>query len=222
MATKDDQQFVRDFFQRLCGAYREAVSRLVDDADRVFEEATAIHEEMIPDMAYVGNRGHTMASAVFACSGNLALYQALRTRGVDAHQWGRAVLNSIQPGADAERPTPRQFFQRMQQDAEASLADAAPNEFVFELLPRNDAEPGWGMNVKSCAICHLFAKYDAMDLVPYMCASDDAESDRGNLGLRRTGSIALGAHQCDFRYKRGGEPMRLVDRYPDQIRLVED
>ena len=77
------------------------------------------------------------------------------------------------------------------------------------------------MNIKSCGICHQYAKYDAMDLVPYMCATDDVESDKSNLGLRRTGSIAVGAHLCDFRYKRGAEPQRLATQHPDKIRVVE-
>ena len=77
----------------------------------------------------------------------------------------------------------------------------------------------WGMNVKSCAICSSFSKYDAMDLVPYMCASDDVMSDQGEQGLRRTGTIAVGAHQCDFRYKSGGEPQHIAEEYPERIRL---
>jgi hypothetical protein len=60
-----------------------------------------------------------------------------------------------------------------------------------------------------------------MDLVPYMCATDDVMSDRGGQGLRRTGTIALGAHECDFRYQRKGEPQHVADLYPDRIRLVE-
>ena len=79
----------------------------------------------------------------------------------------------------------------------------------------------WGMNVKSCAICHSFSKYDAMDLVPYMCATDDVMSDKGKQGLRRTGSIAVGAHQCDFRYKRGGEPGHLSKQYPHKIQVAQ-
>jgi len=74
------------------------------------------------------------------------------------------------------------------------------------------------MNVKSCAICFAYKKYDAMELVPYMCASDDVESDRDGQGLRRGGTIALGADHCDFRYKRGGKPQRLSEQYPDRIR----
>ncbi len=75
------------------------------------------------------------------------------------------------------------------------------------------------MNITSCAICHLFGNHDAMDLVPYMCAFDDVMSAAGDQGLRRTGTIALGASHCDFRFQQGGEPLPLAEQYPDQIRL---
>ena len=93
---------------------------------------------------------------------------------------------------------------------------------MFEAFLGDRTDFDWGMNIKSCAICHAFSKYDAMDLVPYMCASDDVESDRGGQGLRRTGTIAVGAHQCDFRYKRVGEPKHLAAQYPDRIRVVKN
>ena len=89
---------------------------------------------------------------------------------------------------------------------------------MFEAFLGDGSGFDWGMNVKSCAICHTFSKYDAMDLVPYMCATDDLMSDFGQEGLRRTGTIALGSHQCDFRYKSGGEPLRVVEQYPERIR----
>lgn len=60
-----------------------------------------------------------------------------------------------------------------------------------------------------------------MSLVPYFCAVDDVMSDKGNQGLRRTGSLALGASHCDFRYWRGGQPNRLAEQYPEQIRFVQ-
>ena len=91
-------------------------------------------------------------------------------------------------------------------------------QFVFEAFLGDRSEYDWGMNVKSCAICYAFSKYDAMDLVPHMCATDDVVSDRDNQGLRRTGTIALGAKRCDFRYKRGGEPLHLAPQYRDRIR----
>ena len=88
-------------------------------------------------------------------------------------------------------------------------------------IPSSDSgEVDWGMNIKSCAICSLFSRHDAMDLVPYMCATDDVMSDHGAQGLRRTGSIAVGAHQCDFVYKHEGEPQHLAKQYPEKIRIV--
>ena len=60
----------------------------------------------------------------------------------------------------------------------------------------------------------------AMDLVPYMCASDDVVSDAGGWGLWRKGSIALGGYQCDFVFEKNGTPLRLVDQYPDRIRFI--
>ncbi len=67
-----------------------------------------------------------------------------------------------------------------------------------------------------------FSKYDAMDHVPYMCAMNDVMSDKINQGLRRAGTIGLGAKQCIYRYKIGGEPMRLVEQYPESIRFVRN
>jgi len=52
-----------------------------------------------------------------------------------------------------------------------------------------------------------------------MCALDDAMLAGSRRALRRTGTIALGADHCDFRFKQGGEPEPLAPRYPDQIRL---
>lgn len=53
-----------------------------------------------------------------------------------------------------------------------------------------------------------------------MCAYDDVASDQGNMGLRRTGTIALGATHCDFRYKQGTPTQHLANVYPDVIRLI--
>ena len=120
-----------------------------------------------------------------------------------------------------DRP-PLERFAAFVASAEASQRDAVPGEYVFEAFLGDRKDFDWAMNVKSCAICHAFSKYDATDLVPYFCAADDVISDQAHQGLRRTGTIALGAHQCDFRYKRGGEPRRLATQYPDRIRVAED
>jgi hypothetical protein len=148
----------------------------------------------------------------------LAIFETLREHGIDAHAWGRALHTLpavVPPAADDDAASERERV-----DAEASQSGAAPNEFVFELVAP-DADTAGGTNITSCAICYLFGRHDAMELVPYMCAFDDVMSDAAGQGLRRTGTIALGAKQCDFRFQPDGEPLRIASQYPEQIRLTD-
>jgi len=218
--TDDDHPEVRATFAFLTKSLRRIADGLVDDGATAVEEATGHFEAMIPTLAYRDDPEHTMAMSSFFCSANLALYLALRDRGVDVHDVGRAVVADF-------RPRPRPDLETKEQQAaeiaatraagEASQKGARPGEFVFEVIDGDD-ESDWGMNVTSCAICAQYSTYDAMELVPYMCSLDDVMSDAADRGLRRTGTKALGAHQCDFRYKDGGVPVRLAEQYPDRIR----
>ncbi len=153
-----------------------------------------------------------MAEPMFACAASLAVYQVLRERGVDAHTWGAATYSLPAVAGDPEEG------ERWRADVAASQRDAAPDEFVFELVT-SEGGLGYGTNIRSCAICHLFGRHDAMDLVPYMCAFDDVVSRASGTGLRRTGTIALGATHCDFRFQPGGEALTLAEQFPDRIRV---
>ena len=222
MTAQANEQFVRNTFEAARGRLGRLAGRLAEDADAVVDEAAALFDEMIPGMAYGDKPDHPMASAVFICSINLALYLALKSRGVDVHDFGNAMLTGLAkaPATAPLDPGDPEALALFKAGADASQQSAAPGEFVYEVHATEGEELDWGMNIKSCAICHQYTKYDAMDLVPYMCATDDVESDKNDLGLRRTGSIAVGAHQCDFRYKTGGEPQRLAAQYPDLIRVT--
>lgn len=222
MSRADNEQRVIDLFSREQAVV--FVSQFVDDAEAVADEALQIFERMVPNMAYVDDPDHLMASAVFGCCGVLALYLPLRERGVDVHQFGSAFLeqarSNLSKASDAanDETSPRDRIARLIESGKASQSVAKPGEFVFDAFWGDRSEFSWAMNIESCAICHAFSKHGAMELVPYLCASDDLMSDFGGDGLRRKGTIALGAHHCDFRYKPGGEPLRLVDQYPEQIR----
>jgi hypothetical protein len=228
MTKADGERQVRNAFEQARARFHPFVSTLLTEGvEEVIEEATAIFEEMIPDMAYLDRPDNVMAASLFVCNINLAFYVAMRERGVDVHDFGRTMLEGLansppQPQqAQEQQGTPMQRFAKLIALGESSQTDAAAGEFVFEAYVGDRGETDWGMNVTSCAICAAFSKYDAMDLVPYMCATDDVISDKGNQGLRRSGSIAVGAHQCDFRYKTGGEPQRLAAQYPDRIRVTQ-
>ena len=225
MTRLENQRFVKTtFFNQAQPRLTRLASRFFDDAQTVVNEAEAIFDAMLPDLAYVDKLEHPLAPALFICNVNLSLYLALKRRGVDVHAFGSAMLNGLARAPIP--PLPEESEEALQAQlaeflsaAETSQTNAKPGEDVFEVVEGEDFD--WGYNVKACALCHSAAQHDALEVVPYMCAADDVMSDKGNRGLRRTRSIALGAQQCDFRYKSGGQPQRLVEQYPDLIRIGE-
>jgi hypothetical protein len=230
MDAKENEALVRSFFEQAKEFNTKLVTGFLaeeDAAASVMDEAVDIFERMIPDMAYGETPKDPMAANVFVCNASLAVYLALKTHGVDVHDYGRAMLTGMAQAPAPEPPpevrkdtrTRKEQFADFMAAAASSQKQAKPNEFIYEVFLGDNDDFDWGMNVKSCAICSSFSKYDAMDLVPYMCASDDVMSDQGEQGLRRTGTIAVGAHQCDFRFRSGGEPQRIAEEYPERIRL---
>jgi hypothetical protein len=87
-----------------------------------------------------------------------------------------------------------------------------PGEFVFA-VPGPPPGAEFALDVRDCAVCKAFEKHGEEGVVPYICATDDLVSDAFGLGLRRTGTRALGADRCDFVYRIGGEPLRLRQQY---------
>ena len=161
--------------------------------DALLGESRECFARLAPEMPYADRRDHVM--------------------------WDPMLQAGVSEGSETEITD--ELASPALRDAAASQEGAAENESVFEIVPGEDENTDWGMNVTRCAGCHAYAKHDAMEFTPYMCATDDLVSDHSNQGLRRTGTIALGAHRCDFRYKAGGKPLRLAEQYPEKIRSGE-
>lgn len=203
-------------FNAECDSLREVIKQLnVGEAEEILSESRLEYEEVASVMPYIDDPEHSMAAATFICCSYLAIFLSLRSRGVDAHTWGKAIYST--PSAES---LAKDSAHRFIADAEKSLVEAKDNEFVFEFVQGDGTPNEWGMNVKSCALCVIYTKYSAMDLLPYMCAGDDIDSKNNNQGLRRSGTIGLGAHECDFKYKVGGTPAPLALQFPDKIRFV--
>jgi hypothetical protein len=228
-AREKREQHVKSIFSSRRKYNSRMVAALVDDVEAVMDEASLQFDEMIRDMAYVDSPEKPMALSLFACNVILSVYLPLKTRGVDVHQFGRMVIekmkqipNKSSGEEDSQTSSVPPDFAGFIKGGQESSEHPVEGEFVFEAFRGEEDDFDWGMNISSCAICHSFAKYDAMDLVPYMCATDDVMSDMGHQGLRRTGSIAVGAHHCDFIYDANGEASRIAGLYPDKIRLSQN
>lgn len=217
MSVGDEHQAVRLVFEFARARLAAVAADLTDDPDTTIDEAEGRFDAMVPELAYVDDPGHPMATQLFLCAATLALYLALRERGVDVHDFGRAIVENLE-NDPVEDPDPHEDLPAFFAAAEASQTAAAPGEFVFEGLPGGD-DFEWGFDVTTCGIVSLYSRYGATDLVPYMCAIDDVMSDQANAGLRRSGTVALGADRCDFRYQAGGIALPVAVRHPDSIRI---
>lgn len=216
---------VEGFWQTLQTSLKPFIAHFSNDEDdlkAILADSDRIFTDMAPDLPYADNPAHVMAGSMFYCAAMLAYFKALEPRGVDTHQFGSTMLEALKysPKPEGEEPTsPGEAMVKAAEDSQA----ARPGEFVFEVYEAVEGEDfDWGMNIKACGICQFFSKYDAMDLVPYMCASDDVISDIRSQGLSRTGTIALGAGHCDFKFNAGGTGHHLSAQYPDRIKVIED
>lgn len=68
---------------------------------------------------------------------------------------------------------------------------------------------------------HPVPDYDVSEQTDALKAAGDASLEHAKPGefVFEVGTIALGAHQCDFRYHKGGEPLPLAGQYPDRIQI---
>lgn len=61
---------------------------------------------------------------------------------------------------------------------------------------------GYGFDIVECGICKLFKKHHYEKYSTILCEVDEITSGLIGLKLIRTGTIALGAKKCDFRFKK--------------------
>lgn len=227
-----DENFFKQYFDESRSYKRLMLERLGEEPEEVLDQACFVFTQMGSELAYAGEREHPMANSVLSCAALLAIYLVVEDKGIDAHRFGAAMLENMRQAIEQARerasrsgrkPDPekaRQIVDRLIEAGQASQSAVQPGEFVFS-AQREDDGNDWRMEISSCAICALFSKYDAMDLVPYMCATDDLMSDLGNEGLTRTGTIALGRSHCDFHYRPGHDGRHLSELYPDRIRTID-
>ena len=78
------------------------------------------------------------------------------------------------------------------------------NGFIANIITDKDETYGfgYGVDIIECGICKLFKKHGYEKYASILCEVDKITSGLAGLELIRTGTIALGAEKCDFRFRR--------------------
>jgi hypothetical protein len=90
----------------------------------------------------------------------------------------------------------------IQQLAKRAKNQAHPDGFVVQILTdkKETLGFGYGIDILECGICKLFQRHSMQKFAPLLCEIDHITSSLAGLTLKRTGTIALGASKCDFRF----------------------
>ncbi len=215
---RQEQKLVRRFVKRST-RYREVIAEYLEDeaAERVVDRATAEYGSLATEISGLSNR--LLDGALAGTYEYLAYGKALKAEGLTPDDIGeiyakvyqRLVANVplwiVKPVVRLARPLLRWKLRR---DA-ATLASEPHRDgnWRYEVVERQPGVVDFGFDITSCAVCSLYRRHDAEDLVVHLCALDDEMSRALDLGLRRTGTRARGDGCCDFRYLLGGEPREL-------------
>lgn len=223
------------FFERSMDYYRGWIGDLTDEPESVITATKKRFTDLAPALAYADERDHPMAFSLFTCASLLCLFLELRERDVTVHAFGARMLRALSDATRAHRASRAQKadnqpdlealrgrVERLKTEGSRSQQARKPGQFIFDVRWDDETSGAWTMDMTACGICHLYGQHDALDLVPYMCATDDVMSDMNDEGLRRTGTIALGRSKCDFRYQPGVPTQHLSQAFPERIRIVED
>ena len=210
MSKAPGKAFVMDYFRRARGGLEVCVEGLTNDPAAVLDRAESIlREDIMHKLAYLDAPHGTIAGALFFSAIHLAVWKALKGSDdtIDVHDFGASILSNrkLLPPIIGEAGIEENWTQS---------PGTHPGEWKIEFVEDDNYDMAY--NVTFCAECGLYAQYDAMDLVPYMCASDDF--DESMSGLRRTKTIALGHDHCDFRFRDGDNPKKLAELFPERIR----
>ena len=77
-------------------------------------------------------------------------------------------------------------------------------DFILKYMTKNKQEFDYNVDYLKYANCKFLQAENALELAPYVCATDKPTSELMGWGLTRRMTLAEGFTKCDFRFKKGG------------------
>jgi len=184
-----------------------------DFTNTVIPEIRQEYEALIPQIPYIGNK-KPFTEWLFATAQFLAMYKVLKRHGKSLEETGKIGYETSEQMLNAYPKFVLRFFGRAtfsrkrlenaRTYAEESQKRKYPGDYVFRFIEGDNENFDFGIDYSECASHKFLAAQDALELAPYICATDILQSEKFGWGLTRTMSLAEGGEKCDFRFKRGG------------------
>ncbi len=180
----------------------------------MIEAAREEFEDLIPQIPYIGEKSPFLIF-LFPTAKCLALYRALQRQGKSVEEAGRWIYEMSEIELKAIPSIVRRvigflwfsqwFKRRARQRAIQSLRREYSGNFVMQYVEGDDSTFDYGVDYVECANVKFLRAQGAMELAPYICATDRISSEMLGWGLKRTTTLAGGGDRCDFRFRKSGE-----------------
>lgn len=173
-------------------------------ADRALDE----FRTLAPALPYVGGDENENTPYLVKAAWYAAYYAPLRSRGKSAEDVGR-MLYRLNEGAPAGLkraavdPFSPAYLARHRAWAARSRERRYPGDWVATVVTGDGRDFDWGCDYHECGIVKYLRSLRMGELAPFICVNDFLTSRAQGTGLRRTGTLAMGAPRCDFRYRKG-------------------
>lgn len=180
-------------------------------------ETESLFDRIRKDLHFASYSKNPMDKRLFISGYFLAVIQLLDREGKSMEEIRKLVI-----GIASEYVRPKNKWQAFLKRLPAKLINTRLAAVIFKKMDRRISRRshpdgfrvrvitgkeetlgfGYGVDILECGICKLFARHGFSKYASLLCEVDYITSSLAGLRLVRTGTIAIGADRCDFRFKR--------------------
>ncbi len=198
----------------------EQVNTLIRDSHQEYET-------LIPQIPYIGEKSPFLVLLLptIRC---LAIYRALQNQGKTVEDAGQIIFEMSEAELKSIPRLVRRllsffwfspwFSKRLKKRAKESQEREYPGNFVMNYIEGDGQKYDYGIDYIECANVKFLQVQGALELAPYICATDKMVSEMLGWGLSRSMTIAEGCEKCDFRFKKGGQTFVQVPQSSKQVK----
>ena len=188
-----------------------------EQADKLITETDNNFKQISPDTSFAASSSNPIDKRLDFAAYFLAFIKVLDKQGESFDKIRKVSLEIV---IDYVRP--KNKFQQLIKRIPAKLISSPVGAFFLkkfnERVSKNSNTDGfianiitdkketfglgYGVDITECGICKLFNKHSFQKYSSILCDVDAVTAELAGLKLIRTGTIALGAKKCDFRWER--------------------
>lgn len=189
------------------------ISRYGEEQAKTFiRESRQEYETLIPQIPYIGDKSPFLIFLLPAVR-SLAVYRALQKQGGTVEDAGQLIVEMSEAELKSIPGFIRRiigyfwfspwFLRRVKRRAKESQEREYPDSFVMHYIKGDGQNFDYGIDYSECANVKFLKAQGALELAPYICATDKVVSEMLGWGLNRTKTLADGDVKCDFRFTKG-------------------